>query len=70
MANDVNDSFEEADEIARFDNYKPSKFTIGKPHPDPLVQAASMAVVEMPDVDNNLSLPSKVLLKHSNQTWR
>eukprot|EP00898_Chlorokybus_atmophyticus_P004114 jgi/Chlat1/4703/Chrsp3S00444 len=33
-----------------FMEYKPAKWTIGKPHPDPVVETSSLSAVEPPDV--------------------
>lgn len=30
--------------------YKPAKLAIGRPHPDPVVETASLAAVEPPDI--------------------
>lgn len=35
-------------------DYKPSKLTIGAPHPDPVVETASLAAVEPPDITYQL----------------
>ena len=47
--------------IETYSNYKPMKLDIGKPHPDPVVETASMASVEPPDVWYKLALPSEVI---------
>jgi hypothetical protein len=36
--------------IETYSNYKPSKLSIGHPHPDPVVETASLASVENPDI--------------------
>jgi hypothetical protein len=36
--------------IETYSNYKPSKLDIGHPHPDPVVETASLASVENPDI--------------------
>jgi hypothetical protein len=35
-------------------DYKPSKLKIGGPHPDPVVETASLAAVEPPDITYKL----------------
>lgn len=39
-----------------FADYRPSKLKIGKPHPDPVVETASLAAVEPPDISYKLHL--------------
>ena len=57
----INFCFKEDDEVAAEDeddmgvietysNYKPTKLQIGRQHPDPVVETASLASVEPPDV--------------------
>jgi hypothetical protein len=36
--------------------YKPSKLTFGKPHPDAVVETASLAAVEPPDITYKLKV--------------
>ncbi len=36
--------------------YKPSKLTFGKPHPDAVVETASLAAVEPPDITYQLKV--------------
>ena len=36
--------------IETYSNYKPTKLQIGRQHPDPVVETASLASVEPPDV--------------------
>merc|ERR1719319_1901610 len=43
--------------IETYSNYKPSKLKVGRPHPDPVVETASLASVESADVWYQLSLP-------------
>ena len=47
--------------IETYSNYWPSKLKIGKPHPDPVVETASLASVEPPDVWYELSLPDELI---------
>merc|ERR1712115_539239 len=47
--------------IETYSNYMPSKLKIGKPHPDPVVETASLASVEPPDVWYDLSLPEETV---------
>jgi len=49
--------------IETYSNYWPSKLKIGKPHPDPVVETASLASVEPPDVWYDLSLPEDTVNK-------
>lgn len=49
--------------IETYSNYWPSKLKIGKPHPDPVVETASLASVEPPDVWYELSLPEETVNK-------
>lgn len=39
-----------------FADYRPSKLSIGKPHPDPVVETASLAAVEPPDITYKLHI--------------
>ena len=48
--------------IETYSNYKPSKLDVGLPHPDPVVETASLASVESPDVWYDLSLPQVRLI--------
>ena len=36
--------------IETYSNYKPVKLQVGKPHPDSVVETASLASVEPPDI--------------------
>lgn len=47
--------------IETYSNYKPSKSLIGLPHPDPVVETASLASVESPDVWYDLCLPQELI---------
>jgi len=47
--------------IETYSNYKPSKLKVGLPHPDPVVETASLASVESADVWYTLSLPAEVI---------
>ena len=49
--------------IETYSNYWPTKLKIGKPHPDPVVETASLASVEPPDVWYDLSLPEETVNK-------
>ena len=46
--------------IETYSNYKPTKLMIGLPHPDAVVETASLASVEPADVWYELSLPAEV----------
>merc|ERR1719186_1998362 len=47
--------------IETYSNYKPSKSLVGLPHPDQVVETASLASVESPDVWYDLSLPQELI---------
>eukprot|EP00094_Tigriopus_californicus_P001238 TCALIF_01199-PA protein Name:"Similar to sno Protein strawberry notch (Drosophila melanogaster)" AED:0.08 eAED:0.09 QI:0/0/0/0.88/1/1/9/0/1282 len=47
--------------IETYSNYWPSKLKIGKSHPDPVVETASLASVEPPDVWYDLSIPDPTI---------
>merc|ERR1719193_1325865 len=47
--------------IETYSNYKPPKLKIGLPHPDPVVETASLASVEPADVWYELSFPEEVI---------
>merc|ERR1719220_2911014 len=47
--------------IETYSNYKPPKLKVGLPHPDPVVETASLASVESADVWYTLSLPPDVI---------
>ena len=49
--------------IETYSNYMPAKLKIGKPHPDPVVETASLASVEPPDVWYDLGLPDDCIDK-------
>ncbi len=49
--------------IETYSNYMPSKLKIGIAHPDPVVETASMASVEPPDVWYKLAMPAEVYEK-------
>lgn len=46
-----------------FADYKPVKLTIGKPHPDAVVESTSLASVEPVDITYELSLPQRTIDK-------
>ena len=54
------EDFFEASEEHSFQNYTPVHFHQGLPHPDQLVQSASLSAVDPPPIDYELSLPEKV----------
>lgn len=41
--------------------YKPKKFHLGKPHPDVLVESASLSATDLPDVRYKLVLPKELI---------
>ena len=47
--------------IETYSNYWPAKLKIGKPHPDPVVETASLASVEPPNIWYELSLPDSTI---------
>ena len=47
--------------LETYNEYFPSKLKIGKPHPDPVVETASLASVEPPDVWYRLSIPESTV---------
>ncbi len=47
--------------IETYSNYWPAKLKIGKPHPDPVVETASLASVEPPKIWYELSLPDTTI---------
>ena len=51
---------EEADEIT-YAPYRPSKLGYGMAHPDPVVENATLAAVEPPDITYNLALPADII---------
>ena len=44
-----------------YNEYRPLKFHLGKPHPDVLVESASLAAVAVPDLTYQLRLPERVI---------
>ena len=44
------------EEGVTFTDYRPAKLPYGAPHPDPVVETASLAAVEPPDVTYQLHL--------------
>lgn len=47
--------------IETYSNYKPAKLDVGLPHPDPVVETASLASVEPADVWYELSIPESCI---------
>jgi hypothetical protein len=41
---------EDAGDEVQYKKYKPAKLSFGRPHPDPVVENASLAAVQPPDV--------------------
>lgn len=54
------EDFFEASEEHSFQNYTPVHYHEGQPHPDQLVQSASLSAVDPPPIEYELSLPNKV----------
>ena len=46
-------------EAVTFTDYRPAKLGYGAPHPDPVVETASLAAVEPPDVTYELHLQAR-----------
>lgn len=42
-------------------DYKPTKLKIGKPHPDPVVETASLSSVEPGEITYELALPEETI---------
>lgn len=55
--------FEDVNDVLTYNEYTPRFFSRGIPHPDPLVQSASMAAVDPPPITYTLTLPPKVVEK-------
>jgi hypothetical protein len=53
--------FEDVNDVLTYDKYSPRFYDAGRPHPDPLVQSASMAAVDPPPITYELHLPPKVI---------
>ena len=51
---------EEADEMT-YAPYRPSKLRYGAAHPDPVVENATLAAVDPPDVRYNLAMPADII---------
>lgn len=54
----TDDGYQEAETYA---DYQPARLTIGRPHPDPVVETSSLSTVEPPKIDYQLQLPEKVI---------
>jgi len=52
----IEDEFEDDVDTMQFETYE-SSYQLGMPHPDTLVQAASLASVPVPPITYNLNLP-------------
>lgn len=44
-----------------YSEYRPKKFHIGRPHPDILVESASLAATDLPDLHYTLALPRQLI---------
>lgn len=53
--------FEDVNDVLTYDEYTPRFFDRGVPHPDPLIQSASMAAVDPPPITYQLQMPSTVV---------
>ena len=59
---DIADDVEEAlDAEPLYSDYVPRKFSLGRPHPDVLVESASLAACTPPDVRYQLHLPQRTI---------
>lgn len=54
---------EEYHEVETYADYVPAKLTIGKQHPDPVVETSSLSTVEPPNIEYQLKLPADVIDK-------
>ena len=54
-------NFEESADSDLFHEYSPSKMSVGRPHPDQLIESTSLHAVVPPDVAHQLSLPAHVI---------
>ncbi|OXA51863.1 Protein strawberry notch 1 [Folsomia candida] len=52
---------ETLDMAETYADYVPQKWRDGKPHPDPIVETASLSGVSMPDISHTLSIPKAVI---------
>lgn len=49
--------------VATYAEYMPAKLKIGKPHPDPVVETASLSSVEPTDITYELKIPHRIYKK-------
>jgi hypothetical protein len=52
---------EEEIQESSYSEYKPRKFLLGQPHPDVLVESASLSATELPDLCYTLALPTRLI---------
>jgi len=55
--------FDEHEDEMAYKDYKPTKLDFGKPHPDHVVENASLAAVNPPDIRYNLAMPADIISK-------
>ena len=56
QADDPDSDLANAADVEIYESYVPQKLTIGKPHPDPVVEAACLSTVASPDVSLELQI--------------
>ena len=56
---DPDSDLQNAADVEIFESYKPQKLGYGRPHPDPVVEAACLSIVESPDVTLMLRLQNE-----------
>jgi hypothetical protein len=61
LANEEDNEVSASDEIDTFADYQPAKVTIGRPHPDPVVETSSMSSIKPPDPACPLALPREII---------
>lgn len=60
---DVENSEDGMAVVETYAEYWPAKLNIGKKHPDPVVETASLSSVESADIDYKLKIPHNVISK-------
>lgn len=55
------DELDEVEEEMTYKSYRPAKLLIGREHPDPVVENATLAAVLPPDITYNLALPANII---------
>jgi len=57
---EITDEDDVAEEVT-YKKYRPKKLVYGKPHPDPVVENASLASCTPPDIRYNLAIPANII---------